>query len=341
MVAEVSNSSETNPLRIIQTLTFRDWWHLLARYTSTVESKDTVATVLKIMTHRGFRHLPLVDNGNVVGVVTAGRLVELFVGEQEWSSSSSKQDVTIPPVEAELDKQGSYFISSLRNSASSIATPDPVTITPDETILDAIRILAEKNIGSLLIVEGKREQGRLGRLVGIVTLRDIVSILAAYSPFRIRVEECMTKEVATVNDKTCIYSAMKQMTRENVRRLPVLSEGAVQGTGRSALGMVTNKMILRYLESVISFKMLDAGKALGQPVKNVMQSGMPLIDPHEDCGNVAYLMRELGTGGFAVVGSDGLLGVITERDLIRTIYRREGISFFSDLFEKGDFRIRT
>jgi CBS domain-containing protein len=341
MVVEVSKRSETNPLRVIHTLTFRDWWHLLARYTSTVESKDTTGTILKIMAHRGFRHLPLVDDGNVVGVVTAGGLVELFVGEQDWPSTDSKHDISIPPVEADLDNHGNYLVSTLHNSASSIATPDPVTISPDETILDAIRILAEKNIGSLLIVETQREPRTLGRLVGIVTLRDIVSILAAYGPFRIRVEECMTKTVVTVNDSTCIYSAMKQMARENVRRLPVLSEGSVQGMGRSAIGMVTNKMILRYLESIISFKMLGVGKALGQPVKNVMQSGMPLIDQHEDCGNVAYLMRELGTGGFAVVGSDGLLGVITERDLIRKIYQREGISFFSDLFEKGDFRIRT
>jgi len=64
-------------------------------------------------------------------------------------------------------------------------------------------------------------------------------------------------------------------------------------------------------------------------------SPMPLIDPKEDCGTAAYLMRELGTGGFAVADSRGLLGIITERDLIKRVYDTEGISFFTNLFSRA------
>jgi CBS domain-containing protein len=46
-------------------------------------------------------------------------------------------------------------------------------------------------------------------------------------------------------------------------------------------------------------------------------------------------MRELGTGGFAVVDNRGLLGVITERDLVKRMYDRKGLSFFSELFLKN------
>jgi len=323
-------------LREVETLTFRDWWHLLSRYTSVVESSDTIRTVLRIMAHRGFRHLPVVRDGRLFGIVSAGDLIDAFVASEE---------------------RGNNLMSSLNTRASLVANTNPVTISPSHTILDAIRIVGQKNIGSLLIVEDERVgsmQHRAlinvtpnpplleklnGKLVGIVTLRDIVSILAAYSPFGVRIEDCMTDRVATVDEMDSIISAMILMSREKVRRLPVVKSQKNEEGDISVQGMVTNKMILRYLESIISYEMLDMARAIKQPVKTVMQSPMPLIDPKEDCGNAAYLMRELGTGGFAVVDSRGLVGVITERDLVRRIYEREGPSFFSELFEKGNARM--
>ena len=149
----------------------------------------------------------------------------------------------------------------------------------------------------------------------------------------------MTDRVATTSDRDSIFSAMSLMSREKVRRLPVVMPLKRTGDGIFVQGMVTNKMILRYLESIISYEMLDMSRAIAQPVKTVMQSPMATIDPKEDCGNAAYLMRELGTGGFAVVDSRGLVGIITERDLIRRIYAKEGLSFFTELFEKGNARM--
>ncbi len=151
----------------------------------------------------------------------------------------------------------------------------------------------------------------------------------------------MTSEVATIHESDSIYSAMKLMASGRVRRLPVIIDARNTESGTAVLGMITNKMILRYLESIISYEMLDVGLAINQPAKTVMQFAMPLIDPKEDCGNAAYLMRELGTGGFAVVDSRGLIGVITERDLINRLYKREGLAFFTELFEKGNARMQV
>ncbi len=332
MKENTSDNRNLDSLRRVETLTFRDWWHLLTRYTSVVESKDTVRTALRIMAHRGFRHLPVVNDGIVSGIVSAGDLIDTF---------------------AACEERGINLMSSLNTRMSAIANDNPVTIRPSHTILDAIRIIGQKNIGSLLIVEDDetstkggsnpsiQEKKSNGKLVGIVTLRDIVSILAAYSPFGVRIEDCMTDRVATADERDSILSAMTSMREEKVRRLPVVRSPKNGVGGISVRGMVTNKMILRYLESMISYDMLDVSLAIKQPVKTVMQSPMPLIDPKEDCGNAAYLMRELGTGGFAVVDSRGLVGVITERDLIRRIYEKKGYSFFSELFEKGNARMQA
>jgi CBS domain-containing protein len=43
-------------------------------------------------------------------------------------------------------------------------------------------------------------------------------------------------------------------------------------------------------------------------------------------------MRELGTGGFAVVDSPGLVGIITEWDLVNRLYDAKGLAFFSEMF---------
>jgi CBS domain-containing protein len=335
MKENTSDRRYADSLRQVETLTFRDWWHLLSRYTSVIESSDAIRTALRIMAHRGFRHLPVVSEGKLVGMVSAGDLIDTF---------------------ASYGERGNILSSSLNAPVSTLASDQPVTVGPDHTILDAIRLIAQKNIGSLLIVEGEdvrvtpdasnvshnsatKEKELHGKLLGIVTLRDIVSVLAAYGPFGVRIEDCMTVSVSTINERDSILSAISLMSKEKVRRLPVVSPKK-NGEGDTAVhGMVTNKMILRYLESILSYEMLDIGHGIKQPVKTVMQTPMPLIDPKEDCGNAAYLMRELGTGGFAVVDSRGLVGVITERDLIRRIYEREGPSFFSELFEKGNARM--
>jgi len=284
------------------------------------------------MAHRGFRHLPVVSDGELAGIISAGDLIDNLATSGELSKT---------------------LLSSLNSRVSTIANPNPVTIGPDLTILDAIRVIGEKNIGSLLIVEhgdfhseqsamnarlgsSSLEKKSAGKLIGIVTLRDIVSILAAYAPFGVRVEDYMTDRVVTTTERDSIFSALSLMSIEKVRRLPVVPSLKNGSTGISVTGMITNKMILRYLESMISYEMLDIDLAIDQPVKTVMQSPMPLIDPKEDCGNAAYLMREMGTGGFAVVDSRGLVGVLTERDLVRRIYEREGYSFFYELFQKGN-----
>lgn len=283
-----------------------------------VEPNESLRTALRIMAHRGIRHLPVVKRdterergGEILGIISASDLID-------------------------FTERGHLF-SRLEDHVSTIMNDNPITIRPSETILDAIRTISQKNIGALLIEENKEAAlglesrnnstvtARRPRLQGIVTLRDIVSIMAAYIPLSLRIEDFMTREVVKISKDDPISRAVNLMSKNRVRRLPVVTNGRVEG-------MITNKMILRFLEGVVAYGMLNEIAALSQPVKTVMASTMPLIDPKEDCGNALYLMRELGTGGFAVVDSRGLLGVITERDLVKRIYDKKGLDFFSELF---------
>ncbi len=277
------------------------------------------------MAHRGFRHLPVVSRSKqagekeLLGIVSAQDLIDLI-----YSISGT--------VEARQD--GNALLSGLDNYVTSIMSANPVTISSEESVIDAIQIMSEKNVGALPIVKVKIEATthELPVLLGIITLRDLVSLLAAYVPFGIRAEEIMTRRVITIGSDDTIQSALSLMSRYRVRRLPVIDPKS-----KKALGMVTNKMLVRYFESNLAYGTLSdgIGSAYKQPVRMIMMSPMPVFDPKEDCGTAAYMMREMGTGGFAITNSQGLLGILTERDLIRGIYGKYGISFFSNLFSKA------
>lgn len=348
-----NKSEKVTPIAFanIDSLTFRDWWHLLARYTSTIDPDDSVHTALRIIAHRGFRHLPLASERRLYGIVTAGDLMDTFTS---LAISPLKDGGKLQVVKSHSD----HILDSLNFKVKTIASSTPVTVEPENTILDGIEKVSHKNTGSLLIVGNESSQADIleksglgktpvsksangSRLEGIVTLRDIVSILAAYGPFGVKVEDCMTEKVYTIGENDHIFTAMTLMSRERIRRLPVVARTRNNESGESLVGMVTNKMILRYLESVLAYGMLDLGNAILQPVRTIMNSSIPTIDPKEDCGNAAYLIRELGTGGFAVLDSRELVGTITERDLVKRIYERKGLSFFSQLFRMGNQRAQV
>lgn len=108
---------------------------------------------------------------------------------------------------------------------SDIMSPNVVSIAPDESASLAARLLYRHNIGSLPVCGEDR------RLKGIVTDRDIVlrCVAAESDPQTTPVKEIMSKGVATVSPGDDVRAATKIMSDEQVRRLPVISDGKVVG----------------------------------------------------------------------------------------------------------------
>lgn len=98
------------------------------------------------------------------------------------------------------------------------------TIGPDDSVLDALKMLAEKNVGALPVIEGSQ-------VVGIVSERDYARKLmlkGRSSPFT-KVREIMTEAVITVDLKKPLDECMKLMTERHLRHLPVVSNGQLLG----------------------------------------------------------------------------------------------------------------
>jgi CBS domain-containing protein len=98
------------------------------------------------------------------------------------------------------------------------------TIAPSATAYDTMKLMAEKNIGALLVFDGKN-------LVGIISERDIAHkiYLLEQTARQIRVSEIMTKQVVCVGPDSTNEECMALITDKRVRHLPVLEDGRVVG----------------------------------------------------------------------------------------------------------------
>lgn len=102
---------------------------------------------------------------------------------------------------------------------------DVLTTTADKTIAEAVKVLAERRIGALVVVEGG------GRIAGIISERDIVRAIAATAGEALTqpIASIMTRTVVTCGEGETINEVMARMTRGRFRHLPVSTNGKLVG----------------------------------------------------------------------------------------------------------------
>jgi len=103
------------------------------------------------------------------------------------------------------------------------------TITAEETVEQAVRELAEHNVGSLLVCP--EQDGKRGLPIGIITERDVLHACASSkcAMGAMTVADIMTAELITASPDDAVEKMMGLMTAKRIRHLPVLSEGKLVG----------------------------------------------------------------------------------------------------------------
>ena len=98
------------------------------------------------------------------------------------------------------------------------------SISPDATVYDAIALMAEKNVGALLVMENEQ-------LVGIVSERDYSRkvMLRGRTSRNTIVREIMTTELTTASPRQTVEECLRFMTEKRVRHLPVMADGKLRG----------------------------------------------------------------------------------------------------------------
>ena len=98
------------------------------------------------------------------------------------------------------------------------------SVPTDAMVIDALKLMAEKDVGALLVLGA-------GRLAGIISERDYARkvILKGKSSLQTPVREIMTQVVVTVRPGNTVEECMGLMNEKRIRHLPVVVEGQVVG----------------------------------------------------------------------------------------------------------------
>ena len=99
-----------------------------------------------------------------------------------------------------------------------------VTIQPHQSLREAARLLAEHNIGALIVAS------EAGKLMGIISERDIIRAAARLENALLRhVSEVMTKEVIIGLPNDDLIAVAHAMTEKRFRHLPIMEQGEIVG----------------------------------------------------------------------------------------------------------------
>ena len=103
-------------------------------------------------------------------------------------------------------------------------TAEVYSVAPNDSVIDAIRLMAQKGVGAVLVMEG-------AGLVGIISERDYARkvVLHGRSSADTAVREIMTAEVVTVGLQQTVAECMRIVTEHRIRHLPVMDGDEVAG----------------------------------------------------------------------------------------------------------------
>jgi len=144
-----------------------------------------------------------------------------------------------------------------------------VTITSEKSMMDVAKLMSDKSISCVVVVEGNRP-------VGIVTERDVTRAIVRnrdLSP--ILVQGFMSKPVLSIAPDTNIVHAARLMKEKNIRRFPIVKE-------EKLVGLITETDIMRAMIEIIrhiNFKLVNTEMDLEQYLTEMRKS--KLVD-HED-----------------------------------------------------------
>ncbi len=121
------------------------------------------------------------------------------------------------------------------------------SITPDTSVYDAVHLLAEKEIGALLVMEGPL-------LVGIISERDYARqiILKGRSSENTKVREIMTSKVLHATPENDTGECMTMMTDNRIRHLPIILDSQVVGV--ISIGDLVRSIIAEQESTIVDLK---------------------------------------------------------------------------------------
>ena len=115
----------------------------------TIAPSETVGEAEELMAENGIRQLPVVENRELVGIITDHDVRSFLAGGSSLLAANEREQ-------------------SLGTKVSDLMTTDPLTLEPDDELQNAVELLVEQKVGGVPVVDAKEG------LVGIVTYVDVL-----------------------------------------------------------------------------------------------------------------------------------------------------------------------
>lgn len=118
-----------------------------------------------------------------------------------------------------------------------------ISVSPDTSVIDALKVMAENNIGSVVVMQD-------GKFMGIITERDYSRkvILKGKNSTDTKVSEIMTAEFPDLKPSDTVEHCMELMTQTNIRYLPVFEDKKL--TGIISISDVVKETIIVQQETI-------------------------------------------------------------------------------------------
>jgi len=178
-----------------------------------------------------------------------------------------------------------------------IMSRDVATVNPGSTVVSAAEIMSSNNISCIVVSEN-------GCISGIVTETDMLKkAVADRQDFsKMKVEEIMSSPVRSVARNLSVMEAGKIMEAENIRRLVIMDE-------KQPVGIITQSDLVRALASY----------TLSKEVSEIMTSDVAVVASSENVKKAAEFMASKDISCLVVIDHDSVVGIFTERDLLKRI----------------------
>jgi transcriptional regulator with GAF, ATPase, and Fis domain len=239
----------------------------------TICPDESVVCAAKIISENNTSCIVVVDRSSVVGILTETDFLKRVVGKEKDFDKIKVGEVMSSPV---------------------------VSISADLSVFDASRIMAEKHIKRLPILED-------GRLAGIVTQTGLIRVSASYGMWK-NVGEIMSRDVAGIQSGATVVEATEVMTGRKISCIVVLEDDEV-------VGVFTEKDLLK---KVVALQK-DTSELI---IEELMSSPVMTVPPDCSLFSASRIMEKKGVHRLVIMEDKQLCGIVTQTDIFKAVKKK-------------------
>lgn len=274
---------------------------IASRSVLTIGPHDSFDKAIDLMEEHDVHHLPVVDGGRLVGMLSDRDLL-LAVG---WRLESQRR----------VDGERRAVAGPHR--VAEIMSHPVVHLAPTDDLHTAARTMIERHIHALPLVNQ-------GALVGLVTKLDLLRWFfesddgrnAAATLAARPITQVMQSRVFSIGPREPVHAAVRMMREKNVRHVPVVSEGLL-------VGIVSDRDVRRACgqESIADAQAQASGRMYLGPgsVLEIMQTHVRTLPDTATMSDAARIMIESRIGSLPVLREEMVMGIVTDTDLLRAV----------------------